>query len=266
MSNKHFAKQNLLFAALPMEVQDRLERHLEPLEVPLGRVLHDPGDVLRHVYFPTNSLVSLLYVTEDGDSAELAVVGREGMVGVPVFLNNGSAPSTTSRALVQCAGFGFRLPAARLREEFNRHSELLFLLLRYAQALFTQTAQTAVCNRHHTIDQHLCRRLLLSLDRLPGNEVSMTQELIANMLGVRREGVTAAARKLHEFGVIEYRRGRITVLDRAKLEQRCCECYAVVQQETKRLLPYFTGEGVNGHAHAGHQCAGQPRQPRYRGA
>jgi CRP-like cAMP-binding protein len=191
---------------------------------------------LRHVYFPTDSIISLLYVMENGASAEISVVGNEGLIGVALFMGGESTPS---RAIVQSAGSAYRLLGQRLKDEFNRHGDLLQLMLRYTQSLITQMAQTAVCNRHHSIDQQLCRWLLLSLDRLPSNRLVMTQELIANMLGVRREGVTSAAGKLERAGVIEYTRGHITVLDRPKLEELCCECYAVVKKETDRLLPYL---------------------------
>jgi CRP-like cAMP-binding protein len=190
---------------------------------------------LRHAYLPIDSIVSLLYVTENGGSAEIAVVGNEGLVGVELFMGGESTPS---RAIVQSGGSAYRLSAEILKAEFHLHTDLLKLILRYTQSLLTQMAQTAVCNRHHSIDQQLCRWLLLSLDRLPGNRLSMTQELIANMLGVRREGVTDAAGKLHKSGVIEYSRGRITVLNRPRLETLSCECYAVVKVETDRLLPY----------------------------
>lgn len=211
--------------------------------MPLGKVLYESGDKLRHVYFPTDSIVSLLYVMESGASAEISVVGNEGIVGVSLFMGGESTPS---RAIVQSGGTAYRLLGQRLKDEFNRHGELLVLMLRYTQSLITQMAQTAVCNRHHSIDQQLCRWLLLSLDRLPGNQLTMTQELIANMLGVRREGVTEAAGKLQKLGVIEYNRGRITVLDRAKLEQLSCECYGVVKTETDRLLPFpFPSPKIN---------------------
>lgn len=203
--------------------------------MPLGKVLYEPGDTLEHVYFPKDAIVSLLYVMESGASAEISVVGNEGIIGIALFMGGESTPS---RALVQSEGSAWRLPARYLKEEFNRHTELMLLLLRYTQALITQMAQTAVCNRHHHIDQQLCRWLLMSLDRLPGNQLNMTQELIANMLGVRREGVTEAAGKLQDIGVIKYRRGSITVLDRIKMEEICCECYAVVKKETDRLLDY----------------------------
>lgn len=203
--------------------------------MPLGKVLYESGESSRQVYFPTNAIVSLLYVMENGASAEISVVGNEGIVGIAVFMGG---ESTTSRAIVQSAGYSYRLAGQRLKDEFNRHADLQVLMLRYTQALITQMAQTAVCNRHHTIDQQLCRWLLLSLDRLRSNELTMTQELIANMLGVRREGVTDAAGKLQRLGVIDYHRGRIKVLDRDKLETLSCECYAVVKAETDRLLPY----------------------------
>ena len=228
-------QQNHLLAALPAEVQGRLLPYLELVQLPLGKALYEPGDALRHIYFPTDCIVSLLYVMENGASAEIAVVGNEGLVGVALFMGGESTPS---RAVVQSAGHAYRLLAQRLKDEFNRHGEMLLLMLRYTQSLITQMSQTAVCNRHHSIDQQLCRWLLLSLDRLPGNHLVMTQELIANMLGVRREGVTDAAGKLQKLGVIEYMRGQITVLDRHRLEQLSCECYAVVKKETDRLLPY----------------------------
>ncbi len=234
MSTPITPQQNHLLAALSADVQGRLFPHLEAMSLPLGRVLYESGDALHHVYFPTDSIVSLLYVMESGASAEISVVGNEGLVGVSVFMGGESTPS---RAVVQSAGSGFRLPGQRLRDEFNRHGELLILLLRYTQALITQMSQTAVCNRHHSVDQQLCRWLLLSLDRLPSNKLTMTQELIANMLGVRREGVTEAAGKLQKLGVIEYSRGQITVLNRSQLEKLSCECYAVVRKETDRLLP-----------------------------
>jgi CRP-like cAMP-binding protein len=202
--------------------------------MPLGKVLYESGDTLRHVYFPTNSIVSLLYVMADGASAEISVVGNEGLVGVALFMGGETTPS---RAIVQSAGSAYRLVGQKLKDEFNRHGALQILLLRYTQALLTQMAQTAVCNRHHSVDQQLCRWLLLSMDRLVANQLTMTQELIANMLGVRREGVTEAAGKLQKLGVITYSRGQITVLDRPQLEKLCCECYAVVKRETDRLLP-----------------------------
>jgi CRP-like cAMP-binding protein len=226
-------EQNHLLAALSEETRARLFPHLERVPMPLGKVLYEPGDRLRHVYFPADCIVSLLYVMEDGASAEISVVGNEGLIGVALFMGGLSTPS---RAIVQSGGHAFRLRGPLLVQEFDRHGELLHLVLRFTEALITQMAQTAVCNRHHTIDQQLCRWLLLSLDRLAGPRLTMTQELIANMLGVRREGVTEAAGKLQAMGVISYSRGRIVVLDRPKLESLSCECYAVVKKETDRLL------------------------------
>ncbi|MCC5793482.1 MAG: Crp/Fnr family transcriptional regulator [Chromatiales bacterium] len=223
---------NYLLAALPTEAQERLFPALKSVHLKLGDVIYEGGDKLTHAYFPIDAIVSLLYVMENGASAEISVVGSEGLVGIAVFMGGESTPS---RAVVQSSGQAFRLPAPLLKAEFNQHTELRMLVLRYTQALITQMAQTAVCNRHHSIDQQLCRWLLLSLDRLPGNRLNMTQELIANMLGVRREGVTEAAGKLKELGVIDYHRGHITVLDRPRLEQLACECYAVVRRETDRL-------------------------------
>ncbi len=230
-----YPRQNHLLAALPAAEFARLLPDLEWVSLPLGQVLYESGEQMRHVYFPTTSIVSLLYVLEDGASAEIAVVGNEGIVGVSLFMGGETTPS---RAAVQSAGDAYRLKGQLLKEEFNRSGELQHLLLRYTQALLTQMAQTAVCNRHHSVNQQLCRWLLLSMDRLPSNELTMTQELIANMLGVRREGVTEAAGKLQRAGLIEYHRGRITVLDRAGLEAQACECYAVVKKEFDRLLPY----------------------------
>jgi len=227
-------KINQLLAALPPDVWERWAALLEPVELPLGTVLYESGARLSHVYFPTSAIVSLLYVMENGASAEIAVVGHEGLVGVSLFMGGDTTPS---RAVVQSAGQGYRLKASAMMLEFNRAGPAMHLLLRYTQALITQMSQTAVCNRHHSLDQQLCRWLLLSLDRLPTNELVMTQELIANMLGVRREGVTEAAGRLQAAGLIRYHRGHITVLDRKGLEQRTCECYAVVKQEYDRLLP-----------------------------
>lgn len=226
-------EENHLLAALSEDTRSRLFPFLELVALPLGKVLYEPGDKLRHVYFPTDCIVSLLYVMENGASAEISVVGNEGLIGIALFMGGESTPS---RAIVQSGGHAFRLRGPLLVEEFNRHGELLYVVLRFTQALITQMAQTAVCNRHHTIDQQLCRWLLLSLDRLSGSRLNMTQELIANMLGVRREGVTEAAGKLQAMGVISYSRGRIVVLDRPKLESLACECYAVVKKETDRLL------------------------------
>ena len=226
-------RKNELLAALPDAEFQRWLPQLEWVDMPLGQVVYESGSTLSHVYFPTTSIVSLLYVMENGASAEIAVVGHEGVVGISLFMGGESTPS---RGVVQSAGQGFRLPAPVIKEEFKR-APVLHLLLRYTQALITQMAQTAVCNRHHSLDQQLCRWLLLSLDRLQGNELVMTQELIANMLGVRREGVTESALKLQNLGLIRYSRGRITVLDRPGLENRTCECYAVVKKEYDRLLP-----------------------------
>jgi CRP-like cAMP-binding protein len=226
-------KDNQLLGALPSEILDRWRNSLEEIDLPLGQVLYESGTVLSHVYFPTSAIVSLLYVMEDGASAEIAVVGNEGLVGISLFMGGQSTPS---RAVVQSGGLGLRMPADTLKGEFERYGSVLRLLLRYTQALITQMAQTAVCNRHHSLDQQLCRWLLLSLDRLPGHELIMTQELIANMLGVRREGVTEGALKLQKAGLIRYTRGHITVLDRAGLEHRACECYAVVKKEYDRLF------------------------------
>jgi len=228
--------QNQLLAALPPEAQARFGRELEVVDMPLGQVLSESGASLTHVYFPTTAIVSLLYVMENGASAEIAVIGHEGIVGISVFMGGESTPS---RAVVQSAGRGFRMSAGVIKEEFKQVA-VLHLLLRYTQALITQMAQTAVCNRHHQLDQQLCRWLLLSLDRLGGSELVMTQELIANMLGVRREGVTESALKLQKAGLIRYSRGHISILDRGGLEARACECYAVVKKEYDRLLPART--------------------------
>ena len=228
------AQGNALLAVLPPARLARWEPHLESVDLPLGEVLSESGWRMNHVYFPTTAIVSLLCVMRDGASTEIAVVGRDGVVGISLFMGG---ESTTSRAVVQSAGLGLRLPSAFLMEEFNEGGPVPHLLLRYTQALITQMAQTAVCNRHHTLDQQLCRWLLLSLDRLHSNELVMTQELIANMLGVRREGVTEAAGKLQQAGLVRYHRGRITVLDRPGLEQRSCECYRAVRTEYDRLLP-----------------------------
>ncbi len=225
--------ENQLLAALPEADFQRWLPDLEWVDMPLGQVVYESGSIQSHVYFPITSIVSLLYVMENGSSAEIAVVGHEGVVGISLFMGGETTPS---RAVVQSSGQGFRLSAQIIKEEFKR-APVLHLLLRYTQALITQMAQTAVCNRHHSLDQQLCRWLLLSLDRLQGNELVMTQELIANMLGVRREGVTEGALKLQNLGLIRYSRGRITVLDRPGLEKRTCECYAVVKDEYDRLLP-----------------------------
>ena len=234
MSHSPFALQNHLLAALPDAEAQRWLPLLESVDLPLGQVLYESGTTLTHVYFPTTAIISLLYVMENGASAEIAVVGNEGIVGISLFMGG---ESTSSRAVVQSAGVGFRLKAQMMKEEFDRAGPVLHLLLRYTQALITQMSQTAVCNRHHSLDQQLCRWLLLSLDRLEGNQLVMTQELIANMLGVRREGVTEGALKLQRSGLIRYARGHITVLDRPGLERRSCECYSVVKREYERLLP-----------------------------
>ena len=225
---------NQLLAAMPVSEWQRIGPLLEAVDLPLGQVLYESGSKMSHVYFPINAIISLLYVMENGASAEIAVVGNEGLVGIALFMGGETTPS---RAVVQSAGQGYRLRAADIKEEFARSGPVLHLLLRYTQALITQMAQTAVCNRHHSLDQQLCRWLLLSLDRLSGNELVMTQELIANMLGVRREGVTEAALKLQKLGFIKYARGHITVMDREALEGSVCECYAVVKKEYDRLLP-----------------------------
>lgn len=228
---------NQLLAALPQAERQRWLPQLESVDLALGQVLYESGAATPYVYFPTNAIVSLLYVLENGASAEIAVVGFEVVVGVSIFMGGGSTPS---RAVVQSAGQGYRLRADAIKEEFEQAGPVMHLLLRYTQALITQMAQTAVCNRHHTLDQQLCRWLLLSLDRLKGDQLTMTQELIANMLGVRREGVTEAALKLQRAGLINYARGRINVLDRPGLEGRTCECYGVVKKEYDRLLPPTT--------------------------
>ena len=235
MPEEHLPKQNNLLAAFAAGTQDRLYPHLSLEHLPLGKVLYESGHALRRVYFPVDSIISLLYVMESGVSAEISLVGNEGMVGIAVFMGGESTPS---RALVQSAGHAFSLPAANLRHEFNSDADMRMLMLRSTQALITQMAQTAVCNRHHSIDQQLCRWLLLSMDRLPSNRLTMTQELIANMLGVRRGGVSEAAGRLQKMGVITYHRGMISVLDRPKLEELCCECYKVVKRETDRLQSY----------------------------
>ena len=235
MSSPHSPKQNHLLDALPAEDYARLLPDLELVAMPLGWAIYESGSHMDHLYFPTTSIVSLLYVTENGASAEIAITGNDGLVGISLFMGGESTPS---RAVVQSGGDGYRLKEGVLKREFALGGHLQHLALRYTQALITQMSQTAVCNRHHSVDQQLCRWLLLSLDRLQGNELRMTQELISNMLGVRREGVTEAAGKLQAAGLIHYSRGKITVLDRPGLEQRVCECYAVVKKEFDRLLPY----------------------------
>jgi CRP-like cAMP-binding protein len=236
MPNSHRPQQNHLFLALPAEARERVFPHLELVQLPLGHVLYESGTSLQHVHFPTDVIISLLYVMENGASAEIAVVGNEGMVGVALFMGGETTPN---RAVVQSRGYAYRLKGQLLKKEFSLSGALQHMLLRYTQALLTQMAQTAVCNRHHSVDQQLCRWLLMSLDRLTSNKLIMTQDLIANMLGVRREGVTQAAGKLQSQGLITYRRGHITVLDRPGLERACCECYAVVKREFDRLLPDF---------------------------
>jgi CRP-like cAMP-binding protein len=236
MTTRISPQQNHLLASLPESVLERWTPLLEPVDMPLGSVLYESGMELSHAYFPTTSIVSLLYVMENGASAEIAVAGHEGLVGISLFMGGGTTPS---RAVVQSAGRGYRMKAETIKTEF-KHPPVMHLLLRYTQALITQMAQTAVCNRHHSLDQQLCRWLLLSLDRLNGRELKMTQELIANMLGVRREGVTEGAMKLQKAGLISYTRGRIVVLDRKGLGERSCECYEVVKKEYDRLLPALT--------------------------
>jgi CRP-like cAMP-binding protein len=235
-TNKHLPTKNHLLAALHATDYERLIPNLESIPLPLGWVLYEADRRMQHVYFPTEGIISLLNVMENGQSAEIAITGNEGLVGVSLFMGGDSTPS---RAVVQSKGHAYRLPARILKAEFERGGELQHLMLRYTQALITQMAQTAVCNRHHKLEQQLCRWLLLSLDRLPSNNVPMTQELIANMLGVRREGVTESAGILQKAGVIEYSRGKITVLDRSALEKRTCECYGVVKRETDRLFTHL---------------------------
>ncbi len=225
--------QNHILRALPQAARERLFPHLTLVALRGGDILYEPGAALRQVYFPIDCVVSLLYVLENGASAEISVVGNEGAVGLSLFIGG---ETTTSRAIIHSGGSAYRLTGRRLRAEFEGHGDMLHILLRYSQSLLTQMAQTAICNRHHSVDQQFCRWLLLSLDRLPSNKLRVTQELIANMLGVRREGVTAAAGKLQKLGVIEYVRGQITVLDRPRLEKLSCECYAIVKRETDRVL------------------------------
>lgn len=234
MLSVHNPRQNHLLDALLQTEYDRIFVNLKLVELPLGEILYESGELLKYVYFPIDSIISMLYVMEDGASAEIAVVGNEGILGVSIFMGGDTTPS---RAIVQSAGYGYKLKSQLLRDEFNRAGPVMRLLLRYTQALITQMTQTAVCNRHHSIEQQLCRWLLLSLDRLSRDELFMTQDLIANMLGVRREGVTEAAGKLQRAGLIDYKRGHIKVLDRPALEKRVCECYQVVKTEFDRLLP-----------------------------
>lgn len=230
---QHSPSQNHLLGALPIEIVERLSAHLELIKMPLGEVIYASGDQTQYVYFPTNAIISLHYVMENGASAEIAGVGNEGVLGISVFMGGNTTPSW---ATVQTAGYGYRLKGRLMMEEFNRAGPMMRFMLRYTQALMTQMSQTAVCNRHHSIEQQLCRWLLLTLDRLPSNELTMTQELIASMLGVRREGITEAAGNLQRVGLISYRRGHITVLNRTGLEDRACECYKVVKNEYHRLL------------------------------
>jgi CRP-like cAMP-binding protein len=238
-------RQNHLLAALSPEVQGRLFPHLELAELPLRALMYEAGRPMRHVYFPTDSIISMQYLMENGASTAISVVGNEGLLGITLYMGGEGTPS---RSIVQSAGHAYRLPRPRVKDEFNRHGELLLLMLRYTQALITQVAQTAVCNRHHRIDQQLCRWLLLSMDRLSHNRLTMTQEFIANMLGVRRPGVTVAASKLEHLGVISYERGMIKVMDRARLESLSCECYRVVKKETDLLLHYLPQRQVIAHA------------------
>jgi CRP-like cAMP-binding protein len=225
-SRGHKPQENHLLAALPVEVQNRVFPNLDLVEMPYGKVLYESGDIMRHVYFPVDSIVSLLYVMENGASAEVSVVGNEGFIGIALLMGGESTPSQL------------------FKNEFHRHGEMQVLLLRYTQAVITQMTQTAVCNRHHSIEQQLCRWLLLSLDRVPGARLSMTQELMSNMLGVRREGITETAGRLQKLGAIEYKRGKIRVLDRRIIEKLSCECYSVVRKETDRLMPFLTGQGA----------------------
>ncbi len=233
MADLYGPQRNQLLAALPMPERERIYPHLQRVPMPLGKVVCEPGHVLRHVYFPIDCIISFLYLMKDGASTEVAVVGNEGLVGIALFTGG---EKSRSRAVVQSAGSAYRMVGKRFKEEFHQDGEMQALLLRYTQALLTQIAQTAACNRHHTLDQQLCRALLAYLDRLPTNQLKMTQELLSNMLGVRREGVNSAAARLQSLGAIRYSRGQITVLDRSKLEDECCECYAAVKNETDRLV------------------------------
>ena len=243
MLDDHTPRQNRILAALPPADYQRLLPHLELVEMGLGHSLYESGGHLQYVYFPIEGIVSLLYVTQNGSSAELAVVGCEGMIGVSLFMGGETTPN---RAVVQSACKAYRLPAAVLKAHFAEGGAVQLILLKFTQALITQISQTAVCNLHHSLDEQLCRWLLLSLDRLPHNQLQMTQELIANMLGVRRQGVNESASKLEREGLISYSRGLITVLDRARLEKHACECYSVVKVETERLLPQASAGGGEG--------------------
>ncbi|QJR81682.1 Crp/Fnr family transcriptional regulator [Alteromonas pelagimontana] len=229
-------QQNQMLAILPLDVQERLYPYMDLVNLPLGKVLYEPGDILRYAYFPSNCIVSLLHGTQSGACAEIAMIGSEGLVGIPLCMGG---DSTISRALVQSSGHAYRIPGQRLKDEFNLHGILLNTVLRYTQTLITQMSQTAVCNSHHSIEQRFCRWLLMALDRLQGNELVITQETIANMLGVRREGVTEAAGRLQRMGAIKYHRGHIYVLNRSQLESLSCECYGVVRKEAQRLLPWL---------------------------
>jgi len=248
----HAPNQNHLLAALPAEVFERLSLHLELIPMPLGEVLYESGGQLQHVYFPTTAILSLHYVMEDGASAEIAGVGNEGVLGISLFMGGNTTPS---RATVQTGGLGYRLRGQLMMEEFNRGGPMMRLMLRYTQALMTQMSQTAVCNRHHSVEQQLCRWLLLTLDRLPSSELTMTQELIASMLGVRREGITETAGNLQREGLISYRRGHITVLDRSRLESHACECYGVVKKEFHRLLKDNGAAGKQAKTEQHHKLA-----------
>jgi CRP-like cAMP-binding protein len=234
MDSRRALQHNQLLASLPKDVLNRLVPNLELVLLPLGQILHEPERIMQYAYFPTNAVVSLFNMLENGESSEAALVGNEGFVGMPLLMGG---ESTSTVAMVTNIGYAYRLPRHQFKDELNRHNGLLLQLLRYTQTLITQMTQTAACNRHHSIDQQLCRWLLLSIDRTSKNQLTMTQESIANMLGVRREGVTLSAHKLQKLGVIEYTRGKITVLDRSRLEKLSCECYSVVKKETDRLLP-----------------------------
>lgn len=248
MINIPSPRQNQLLNALPSTEYERLLPHLELAQMSCGDILYEPGEKLHFVYFPTDCIVSQLHAMKDGGSSETAIIGNEGAIGITLFMGGGTM---TNRALVQSAGYAYRIRQPLFMQEFNRHDALLHLLLRYTQALIAQMAQTAVCNRHHSVGQQLCRRLLLSIDRLHSNELTMTQELIANMLGVRREGITEAAGKLQQAGLINYNRGHIKVLDRPGLEARVCECYHVVKDEFDRLLPLSNHDSGNDCLYAG---------------
>jgi CRP-like cAMP-binding protein len=252
MSESRVPPHNHLLDGLSLEERNRLFPHLQLVAMPLGKVLYEPGDVLRHAYFPIDCIVSMLHVMGNGASAEISIVGNDGVIGVALFMGG---ETTSSRAIVQSAGYAYQLVSKRLKDEFHRNGELQISLLRYTQALITQMAQTAVCNRHHTVDQQLCRWLLLSLDRISSNQLVMTQELIANILGVRCEGVADATGKLQELNVIAYAHGQITVFDRPRLEQLSCECYSVMKNETDRLLAQSDRPPVNARGTVGERAA-----------